>query len=77
MLLEGQNDGLMIWKSMQGLGAPAGSIVAGPKAFIHKVHRYRKMLGGGMRQSGIIAAPGEVHNGDPPSHYSSPRFYCC
>lgn len=42
----------------QGLGAPIGSIVAGPKGFIHKVHRYRKMLGGGMRQSGVIAAPG-------------------
>ena len=44
---------------LQGLGAPVGSIVAGPKAFIKNVHRYRKMLGGGMRQSGIIAAPGK------------------
>ena len=44
--------------SWQGLGAPAGSIVAGPKAFIAKVFRYRKMLGGGMRQSGVLAAPG-------------------
>ena len=43
---------------MQGLGAPVGSIVAGPKALIHRVHRLRKMLGGGMRQVGVLAAPG-------------------
>ena len=48
----------MFW--WQGLGAPIGSMVAGPKAFIARVHKYRKMLGGGMRQAGIIAAPGEV-----------------
>ena len=45
--------------TMQGLGAPAGSIVAGPAAFIKRVHRLRKMLGGGMRQVGVLAAPGE------------------
>ena len=33
-------------------------MVAGPKAFIARVHKYRKMLGGGMRQAGIVAAPG-------------------
>lgn len=43
---------------LQGLGAPVGSIVAGPKAFIDRVFRYRKMLGGGMRQCGVLAAPG-------------------
>ncbi len=43
---------------MQGLGAPVGSIVAGPKALIRRVHRLRKMLGGGMRQVGVLAAPG-------------------
>ena len=43
----------------QGLGAPIGSMVAGPKAFIARVHKYRKMLGGGMRQAGIVAAPGQ------------------
>ena len=32
--------------------------MAGPNAFIAKVFRYRKMLGGGMRQSGVLAAPG-------------------
>lgn len=42
----------------QGLGAPVGSIVAGPKDFIAKVHHHRKMLGGGMRQAGVLAAPG-------------------
>lgn len=42
----------------KGLGAPAGSIVAGPKPFIDRVHRLRKMLGGGMRQVGVLAAPG-------------------
>jgi threonine aldolase len=40
----------------KGLGAPAGSIVAGSAEFIQQVHRYRKMLGGGMRQVGILAA---------------------
>lgn len=44
----------------KGLSAPIGSIVAGKKDFIEKVRRIRKMLGGGMRQAGIIAAPGIV-----------------
>jgi threonine aldolase len=42
----------------KGLGAPVGSVVAGSKAFIDRVHRYRKMFGGGMRQAGILAAAG-------------------
>ncbi len=42
----------------KGLGAPVGSIVAGPKAFIQAARRWRKRLGGGMRQAGIIAAAG-------------------
>jgi threonine aldolase len=42
----------------KGLGAPIGSLVAGPKTFIDRVHRFRKMFGGGMRQVGIIAAAG-------------------
>ncbi len=41
------------------MGAPVGSMVAGPKDFIARVRKYRKMLGGGMRQAGIIAAPGD------------------
>jgi threonine aldolase len=42
----------------KGLGAPIGSLVTGPKPFIDRVHRFRKMFGGGMRQAGIIAAAG-------------------
>jgi len=40
----------------KGLSCPVGSIVAGSKDFISKARRFRKMLGGGMRQAGIIAA---------------------
>lgn len=42
----------------KGLGAPIGSLVAGTKVFIDRVHRFRKMFGGGMRQAGIVAAAG-------------------
>ena len=42
----------------KALGCPVGSIVAGPKDFIRKVHRFRKMMGGGMRQVGFLAAAG-------------------
>ncbi len=42
----------------KGLGAPIGSILAGDAAFIKKARRYRKLLGGGMRQVGIIASAG-------------------
>lgn len=42
----------------KGLGAPIGSLVAASESFIHRVHRFRKMFGGGMRQVGIIAAAG-------------------
>jgi threonine aldolase len=40
----------------KGLGAPVGSALAGSSAMIEKARRYRKILGGGMRQAGIIAA---------------------
>lgn len=40
----------------KGLGAPVGSCVAGSAEVIGRVHRFRKMFGGGMRQAGIIAA---------------------
>ena len=40
----------------KGLGAPVGSVLLGPKGFIKKAKRVRKSLGGGMRQSGILAA---------------------
>lgn len=42
----------------KGLGAPVGSVLAGSKEFIHKAHRLRKMMGGGMRQAGILAEAG-------------------
>jgi threonine aldolase len=42
----------------KGLGAPAGSVIAGTRDFIKKCHRLRKMYGGGMRQSGVLAAAG-------------------
>jgi threonine aldolase len=42
----------------KGLGAPVGSLLVGPKEFIQKARRIRKALGGGMRQSGILAAAG-------------------
>ncbi|HWQ81936.1 MAG TPA: low-specificity L-threonine aldolase [Ignavibacteria bacterium] len=40
----------------KGLGAPAGSILCGDTDFIARAHKWRKILGGGMRQSGILAA---------------------
>lgn len=40
----------------KGLGAPIGSVLCGPRDFIHDARRWRKMVGGGMRQAGIIAA---------------------
>ena len=42
----------------KGLGCPVGSVLAGPSDFVKKARRWRKMLGGGMRQSGILAAAG-------------------
>lgn len=42
----------------KGLGAPVGSLLLGNQAFIHRSRRIRKVLGGGMRQAGIIAAGG-------------------
>ena len=44
----------------KGLGAPAGSVICGSRAFIETARRWRKMLGGGMRQVGILAAAGSM-----------------
>ena len=44
----------------KGLGAPVGSLLCGPAHLIQKALRWRKMLGGGMRQAGILAAAGIV-----------------
>ena len=40
----------------KGLGAPAGSALVGDQDFITRAHRIRKMLGGGMRQAGVLAS---------------------
>jgi threonine aldolase len=44
----------------KGLGAPVGSLVCGSRDFIFKARRARKVLGGGMRQAGVLAAAGIV-----------------
>ena len=44
----------------KGLSAPVGSLVVGPEDIMKRARKYRKMLGGGMRQAGIIAAPGLI-----------------
>lgn len=42
----------------KGLGAPVGSVLCGSRDFIQEAHRIRKLVGGGMRQAGILAAAG-------------------
>jgi threonine aldolase len=44
----------------KGLAAPIGSVVVGSKSFIQEARRARKLVGGGMRQAGVIAAAGVV-----------------
>ncbi len=44
----------------KGLSAPVGSLVVGTEELVKRARKYRKMLGGGMRQAGIIAAPGII-----------------
>jgi threonine aldolase len=44
----------------KGLGAPVGSMLVGSRDFIEKAHVHRKMLGGGMRQAGVLAAAGLI-----------------
>ncbi|MGW3469273.1 threonine aldolase family protein [Saccharopolyspora sp. NPDC000995] len=44
----------------KGLGAPVGSVVAGSEDFVGEARRVRKMLGGGVRQGGVLAAAGLV-----------------
>jgi threonine aldolase len=44
----------------KGLGAPVGSMLVGSRDFIEKAHVGRKMLGGGMRQAGVLAAAGLI-----------------
>ena len=42
----------------KGLGTPLGSVLVGTKEFVHKARRVRKVMGGGMRQVGMVAAAG-------------------
>lgn len=57
--LAGPADSVMFCLS-KGLSAPVGSMLCGSRAFIAEARRYRKMVGGGMRQVGVIAAAGLV-----------------
>ena len=50
----------------KGLAAPVGSVVVGSEAFISRARRARKLVGGGMRQAGVLAAAGLVALGDGP-----------
>jgi threonine aldolase len=62
----------------KGLGAPAGSLVAGARDVIRRCHRLRKMHGGGMRQIGILAAAGlhalEHHRARLAEDHANARF---
>jgi threonine aldolase len=62
----------------KGLGAPVGSLVAGSRRFIDEALRVRKMLGGGMRQAGVLAAAGiialEKHRARLTEDHSNARF---
>lgn len=44
----------------KGLGAPIGSVICGTKSFIARARKRRKMMGGGMRQVGVLGAPGII-----------------
>ena len=57
--LTGPVDSVMFCLS-KGLSAPVGSLLAGSAAFIERARRMRKMLGGGMRQAGVLAAAGLI-----------------
>lgn len=64
---------------LQGLGAPVGALVGGPKDFIEEAWRLRKALGGGMRQAGVLAAAALVGLADAEEmlqrdHQNAQRF---
>ena len=50
----------MMFCLSKGLSAPVGSLAVGDREFVDRARRYRKMLGGGMRQAGVIAAAGII-----------------
>jgi threonine aldolase len=51
----------------KGLGCPVGSVLVGSREFIARARRARKLVGGGMRQAGVLAAPGLVALADGPT----------
>ncbi|MBV8713872.1 MAG: low-specificity L-threonine aldolase [Chloroflexi bacterium] len=55
-----QNADTLTFCLSKGLSAPVGSVLVGSEEVIHEARRYRKMVGGGMRQAGILAAAGLV-----------------
>jgi threonine aldolase len=64
--LAGPADSLSFCLS-KGLACPVGSVVVGARDFIWKARRARKLLGGGMRQVGVLAAPGLIALRDGPT----------
>ncbi len=65
----------------KGLGAPVGSMLVGTQAFIEEARLVRKMLGGGMRQAGVLAAAGLVALEETPKRlhidHENARFLAC
>lgn len=59
-----------VWFALcKGLGCPVGALLAGPREWMQRARRAAKLLGGGMRQAGLIAAPALVALRDPyPAH---------
>jgi threonine aldolase len=76
----GEADTVMFCLS-KGLGAPAGSMVVGRAADISQARLYRKRLGGGMRQAGILAAAGLIALEEMPARlhedHANARFLAC
>jgi threonine aldolase len=61
----------------KGLGAPVGSILVGSHAHIEKARIFRKALGGGMRQAGILAAAGLIALEEMPAHLPTDHANAC
>jgi len=55
----------------KGLGAPVGTVVVGTREHVAEAHRYRKLLGGGMRQAGVLAAACLVALRDGPARLAA------
>jgi threonine aldolase len=61
----------------KGLGAPVGSMVVGPKDVIDRARLFRKRLGGGMRQAGVLAAAGLIALEQMPWRLHEDHFNAC